>query len=45
VLDLAGNREGASALRKALERYERKGALGPAAGIRERLATLEPASA
>jgi class 3 adenylate cyclase/tetratricopeptide (TPR) repeat protein len=42
VLELAGRREDASAaLREALERYERKGALVPAARVRERLAALE----
>jgi class 3 adenylate cyclase/tetratricopeptide (TPR) repeat protein len=46
VLELADRREeAASALREALERYERKGALVPAEQVRERLATLEPASA
>ncbi|HJQ51363.1 MAG TPA: adenylate/guanylate cyclase domain-containing protein [Gaiellaceae bacterium] len=46
VLELAGRREEATAaLREALERYERKGALAPADRVRERLAALEPASA
>jgi tetratricopeptide (TPR) repeat protein len=46
VLELAGRREeAAAALREALERYERKGALVPADRARERLAALEPASA
>jgi len=43
VLGLAGRRdEAAAALQGALERYEQKGALAPAAGVRERLAALEP---
>ena len=46
VLELAGrSAETAVALREALERYERKGALAPAERIRERLPALEPASA
>jgi len=46
VLELAGRREEATtALREALDRYERKGALAPAERVRERLAALEPASA
>jgi class 3 adenylate cyclase/tetratricopeptide (TPR) repeat protein len=46
VLELAGRSdETTMALREALERYERKGALAPAERIRERLAALEPASA
>jgi len=46
VLELAGERGAATAaLREALERYERKGALAPAERVRERLAALEPASA
>jgi class 3 adenylate cyclase/tetratricopeptide (TPR) repeat protein len=46
VLELAGRRdEAAAALREALERYERKGALVPAERVRERLAAVEPASA
>jgi class 3 adenylate cyclase len=46
VLELAGRREeAAAALREALERYERKGAVAPARRARERLAALEPASA
>jgi tetratricopeptide (TPR) repeat protein len=46
VLELAGRRDDATAaLREALERYERKGALVPAQRARERLAALEPASA
>ena len=46
VLELAGRSdETAVALREALERYERKGAVAPADRIRERLASLEPASA
>jgi tetratricopeptide (TPR) repeat protein len=46
VLELAGRRdEAAEACREALDRYERKGALAPAARVRERLAALEPASA
>ena len=46
VLELAGRREDATAaLREALERYERKGALVPAERVRARLAALEPASA
>jgi tetratricopeptide (TPR) repeat protein len=46
VLELAGRREDATAaLREALERYERKGALVQVERVRERLAALEPASA
>jgi class 3 adenylate cyclase/tetratricopeptide (TPR) repeat protein len=46
VLELAGRSdETALALREALERYERKGALAPAERVRERLAALEPTSA
>jgi tetratricopeptide (TPR) repeat protein len=46
VLELAGRRdEAAEACREALDRYERKGALAPAAHARARLTTLEPASA
>jgi hypothetical protein len=46
VLEIAGRREDATAaLREALERYERKGALVPAERVRARLAALEPASA
>jgi hypothetical protein len=46
VLELADRREeAAAALADALERYERKGAVVPADQVRERLATLEPASA
>jgi Flp pilus assembly protein TadD len=43
VLELAGRRDDATAaLREALERYERKGALVPAQRARERLAALDP---
>jgi class 3 adenylate cyclase/tetratricopeptide (TPR) repeat protein len=46
VLELAGRREDATAaLREALERYERKGALVQVERVRGRLAALEPASA
>jgi class 3 adenylate cyclase/tetratricopeptide (TPR) repeat protein len=46
VLELAASRdEAAAAVRAALERYERKGALVPAERARARLAALEPASA
>jgi tetratricopeptide (TPR) repeat protein len=46
VLELAGRSEDATAaLREALERYERKGALVQVERVRERLAALEPASA
>jgi class 3 adenylate cyclase/tetratricopeptide (TPR) repeat protein len=46
VLELAGRREeAAAALQEAVERYERKGATAPARQVRERLATLETASA
>jgi class 3 adenylate cyclase/tetratricopeptide (TPR) repeat protein len=46
VLELAGRREDATAaLREALERYERKGALVQVERVRERLAALAPASA
>jgi class 3 adenylate cyclase/tetratricopeptide (TPR) repeat protein len=43
VLELAGRPdEAAAALRDALERYDRKGALVPAEQVRKRLAALEP---
>jgi hypothetical protein len=46
VLELAGRREeAAAALQEAVQRYERKGATAPARQVRERLATLETASA
>jgi tetratricopeptide (TPR) repeat protein len=44
VLEPAGRREeAAAALREALERYERKGAVAPADRVRERLRALQPA--
>ena len=46
VLELESRRdEAVEALRDALKRYERKGAVVPADLVRERLAALEPASA
>jgi tetratricopeptide (TPR) repeat protein len=46
TLELSGRREeAAAALREALDRYERKGALAGTERTRERLAALEPASA
>jgi hypothetical protein len=46
VLEAAGRRnEAIEAWREALDRYERKQVLPLAARVRERLASLEPASA